>query len=89
MNVYNSVMGKAPHIRLNITLPEATVVLLESVADKGSRSALIDSAIKKHIGDIKRQRLKERLKAGAIDRAERDREIAEEWAGLEDNLWQD
>ena len=82
-------MGKTSHKRLNITLPEETVALLESVAGKGDRSSFIDVAIRRHIGEIKKQGLKQRLKVGALARAERDRAIAAEWAILEDDLWQD
>ena len=77
------------HKRINITLPESTVVLLESIADKGSRSTFIDAAIRKHIKDIKMDGLREGLKAGAIANAERDLAMAEEWFPLEEELWKD
>ena len=82
-------MSKTSHIRLNITLPEETVTLLESVAGRGSRSSFIDTAIKRHVSEIRKEGLTERLKTGAIDRAERDRGIAADWENLEDDLWQD
>ena len=82
-------MRKATHVRINITLPEETISLLESVADKGSRSAFIDEAIRRKVGELKKAGLRERLKAGAIDRADRDLALAHEWAELEDDLWQE
>jgi len=63
--------------------------MLEAVAEKGSRSSLIDEAIKKHVRELQKARLRSRLKRGAIDRAERDAGIAGEWAYLEEDLWQE
>lgn len=82
-------MKSVPHKRINITLPEKTVALLESVADKGSRSSLIDTAIRKHVSELKKGELRARLKEGALRRAERDLSTAAEWSDLEDGLWQD
>lgn len=88
-NVYTQIMKNVLHKRLNITLPESTVTLLETVADKGERSTFIDAAIKKHVSDIRKQRLREQIKAGSIANAERDLEIAREWFDLEEELWRD
>lgn len=88
-NVYRELMSRISHVRINITLPEDTIALLESVADKGSRSSFIDMAIRKHISELKKKGLRSRLKAGAIEREERDLAIAADWSELEDNLWQE
>ena len=89
-SVYNlSVMKQAAHKRINITLPESTVTLLESVADKGSRSTFIDTAIRIHASNLQKETLSERIKEGAIARAERNLKMAEEWFHLEEELWQD
>ena len=82
------VMKKNSYRRINITLPESTVALLETVADKGSRSTFIDQAIQTHVKSIKQNNLRERLKEGAIVRADRDRELANEWFPVEEELWQ-
>ncbi len=82
-------MKKIAYKRINITLPESTVVMLESVADNGRRSTFIDSAIRKHIHEIKKQELRERIKEGSIANAERDLEMAREWFDLEEELWRD
>ena len=76
-------MKGTAHKRINITLPESTVALLESIADKGSRSTFIDVAIKSHIKQIKQESLRESLKAGAIARGQRDLLLAEEWFDLD------
>jgi CopG family transcriptional regulator / antitoxin EndoAI len=86
--VYHQNMKKAAHKRINITLPEATVAMLEEVADKGSRSTFIDDAIKTQVKSLKQQNLRDQLKEGAIARAERNLQMAKEWSHLEDEVWQ-
>lgn len=81
-------MKKTAHKRINITLPESTVALLESVADKGNRSSLIDDAVKLYVKNLKEKTLKQQLKEGAIARAERNLQMAQEWSHLEDEVWQ-
>lgn len=78
---------KVTHKRLNITLPESTVALLESVANKGERSNFIDTAIREYIRLGRRNDLRHRIKDGAIARSERDTRMAEEWFELENELW--
>jgi CopG family transcriptional regulator/antitoxin EndoAI len=78
---------KNVHKRINITLPESTVTLLETVAGKGERSNFIDNAIRAYIKQTKQKSLRERLKEGAIVRSQRDLEIADEWFEIEEELW--
>lgn len=87
-DVYNGRM-KTSHKRINITLPAATVAMLEQAADKGSRSNFIDAAIRKHVSETRKQNLREEIKAGAIANAERDLEIAKEWFEIDTELWPD
>ncbi|MGH9949807.1 MAG: hypothetical protein ACRD6X_21785 [Pyrinomonadaceae bacterium] len=82
-------MKKTAHRRINITLPESTVAILETVADKGERSTFIDVAIRKHIHEVKAAQMREAIKAGAIANAERDLAMAEEWFPLEEEMWKD
>jgi CopG family transcriptional regulator/antitoxin EndoAI len=65
--------------RLNITLPEQTVRLMDRVAGKGQRSRLIAQAVHRYIEQQGRTRLRKRLEEGARARAERDLRLAEEW----------
>ena len=81
-------MKKVIHKRLNITLPESTIALLETVAEKGERSIFIDVAIKNYIKQIRQESLRENLKKGAITRSQRDLSVAEEWFDVEEELWQ-
>ncbi len=74
--------------RLNITLPESTVALLETVANKGERSTFIDNAIKAYIKQTRRESLRNSLKEGAIARSERDLNLADEWFEIDEELWQ-
>lgn len=81
-------MKRNAYKRLNITLPESTVALLETVADKGERSIFIDTAIKSYIKQTKQKTLRESLKTGAIARSRRDLSLTEEWFDVEEELWQ-
>jgi len=87
-SVYSRRMKRTTHKRINITLPESTVAMLESVADKGGRSRVIDDAVRLYVKNLKEKRLKQQLKEGAIARAERNLQMAQEWAHLEDEVWQ-
>jgi CopG family transcriptional regulator / antitoxin EndoAI len=82
-------MKRSSYRRINITLPESTVAMLETIVDKGSRSTFIDEAIKDRAKRLKQQSVRELLKEGAIVHRERDLEIAREWFHLEEELWQD
>ena len=79
---------KTVHKRINITLPESTVALLETIANKGERSTFIDKAINTYIKQSKQDSLREQLKEGAIVRSERDANLADEWFEIEEELWQ-
>lgn len=73
--------------RLNITLPHDTVRLLDRVSPAGERSRMIDEAVRWFIAEKGKQRLRERVKEGAIARAERDLELTAEWFSLEEEAW--
>lgn len=82
-------MKKTAHRRINITLPESTFDILETVADKGSRSTFINMAIKSHAESLQKKSLRKRVEEGAIARSERNLKMAEEWFHLEEELWHD
>ena len=69
--------------RLNISLPERTVDLIDRVAGKRRRSALINRAVVRYIQEESRVNLEERIADGARVRAERDLRLAEEWFPVE------
>ena len=76
------------HRRINVTLPEETVRLIDRVAERGDRSRLIDQAVKYFVAVARRKNLRNRLKEGAIRRAERDLLLSQEWFPLEEEAWQ-
>jgi CopG family transcriptional regulator/antitoxin EndoAI len=69
--------------RLNITLPEKTVELVDQVAPRGDRSRVIAEAIRHYVTKARRTELKRRLKEGAVQRAERDKLPVAEWSDLD------
>jgi CopG family transcriptional regulator/antitoxin EndoAI len=73
--------------RVNITLPEETVRLLDHVAKRGDRSRLIDQAVRSYIRAEGRARLRKLLREGARQRAERDLRLAEEWFPVDEEPW--
>jgi len=77
------------HCRINVTLPEETLRLIDHVSEKGERSRLINEAVKHYIQETGRANLRELLKKGAQHRAERDRRLAEEWLLLDEGAWQE
>jgi len=71
--------------RLNITLPEETVRLINRVAKRGQRSRLINQAVHRYVKEEGRAAIRRRLEEGARRRANRDLRIAEEWFALEED----
>lgn len=74
--------------RVNVTLPEETLRLIDRVARKGDRSRLIDRAVKHYVKAVGRENLRDRIKQGAMAEAELDLALAEEWFPLEEEAWQ-
>ena len=77
------------HRRINISLPEETLALIDRVAKLGDRSRFIDEAIKHYVQEVGRSKLRKQLQEGALRRAKRDLALAEEWFGLDEDVWQD
>ena len=65
--------------RINITLPNTTIQLLDNVAQKGARSSFVDKAVRFYVEGVGQVNLKKQLQEGALARSERDLSIAEEW----------
>ncbi|MBK5291224.1 MAG: hypothetical protein JJE04_06055 [Acidobacteriia bacterium] len=74
--------------RIHVILPTATLAVLDKVAAKGNRSALIDRAIRYYVRTQSQQHLRERLKQEALANAGRDLQMAAEWFPLEEHAWQ-
>jgi CopG family transcriptional regulator / antitoxin EndoAI len=75
--------------RLNVTLPERTVALMDRVAGKGQRSRLIAEAVERYVEEEGRAKLRKRLREGAEARAGRDLQLAEEWYALDEEAQPD
>lgn len=75
------------HRRINITLPEETVRLMDRVSRRGDRSRLINEAVRRYVREVGRARLREQLKSGYIQGAKRDRHLVEEWFSIDEETW--
>jgi CopG family transcriptional regulator/antitoxin EndoAI len=84
----NHAKSRPMNKRINVILPAATAAILDKVAAKGNRSALIDRAIRHYVETRSRQSLRERLRQEALTNAERDLGMAAEWFPLEEEAWQ-
>ena len=73
--------------RLNISLPEETVELLDRIAVKGNRSHIIAEAVTRYVAEMGKARLRKLMKERAVKRADLDLEIAEEWFPVDQETW--
>jgi hypothetical protein len=71
--------------RINVSLSEEAVRLLDRLAPKGDRSRFLDELVKRTARD--RTALRALLKERAIKRADLDRQVAAEWDPLADEVW--
>jgi len=62
--------------RLNITLPEQTVRLMDRVAGKGRRSSLIDRAVRRYVQEETRANLRKQLAESYQANAQSDLQLA-------------
>ncbi len=81
--------GRTASRRLNISLPEETVRLLERVAAKGKRSHIIAEAVTRYVTDIGKARLRKLMKERARKHGDLDLRIAEEWFPIDQEAWDD
>ena len=73
--------------RINVSLPEETVRLMDRVAKKGSRSRLIDVAIRRYVKSVGKARLKTELEIGYRTLAKSSLKMAEEWFPVDEQAW--
>ncbi|MSO57356.1 MAG: hypothetical protein EXQ55_10640 [Acidobacteria bacterium] len=74
--------------RLNITLPQQTVRLMDRVAGKGRRSSLIDRAVRRFVKEETRANLRKQLAKSYQANASFDLQLAEEWFPVEQEAWE-
>ena len=78
------------HRRINITLPDETIELIDRVIKKGDspeerlrdRSRFINEAVEYYIAQKALVNIREQLKEGAIQRAKRDLELVKFWGDV-------
>lgn len=75
------------HKRVDITLPEDTIRLIDRVTEKGDRSRLINEAVRHYFEALSRENIRRKLKEGAIARTNRDLKLAREWFLFEEKTW--
>ena len=80
--------------QLQITLPEDTVTLINQWIENSDfpeqeRDRLINEAIKWYVTHKQQNSLREQLQQGAIRRAKRDLNLAQEWFDLEEEKCQE
>ena len=90
---YRSIMNKfsiqsSKFHRINVTLPQETVYLLNNVSEKGDRSRLINNAVRFYVNEIGKINIKKQLREGSIKRKERDIALAKDWLHVESEIWQ-
>jgi CopG family transcriptional regulator/antitoxin EndoAI len=75
------------HRRINVTLPNETIQLIDQIVPKGDRSSFINEAVRYYIAQNSKTKLRKQLEEGAISRASRDINLAEAWFDLEEEAW--
>ena len=74
--------------RINVLLPETTILVLDRVATKGTRSRLVSDAVLYYIRERGKENLREQLKGGYMANAAENLKIAAEWFPIEEQAWQ-
>ena len=75
------------HKRVNVTLPDETIQLIDRSASRGNRSRFIDEAVRHFVRSHGGTQLRRLLEEGAERRAARDLAIAEEWFPVDKDAW--
>lgn len=73
--------------RINISLPEETVKLIDRVASKGSRSRLIEAAVRHYVKAMGKARLERKLAEGYRKLSQSGLDIATEWFPSDEDAW--
>ena len=78
-----SILTTQTYKRVNITLPAQTLKRLRHVSPERSRSRFIAEAIDFYLKEKQRSEVRVLLQDGALQRAKRDRTLAENWFTLD------
>ena len=74
--------------RINISLPEETVRLIDRLTSKGNRSRLIEAAVGHYVRSLGKTRLRRKLTQGYRKLSQSSLEIAAEWFPADEDAWQ-
>jgi CopG family transcriptional regulator / antitoxin EndoAI len=74
---------------VNIQLSDEIFYLLDELSPLGDRSSVVTAAIQHYVQFLQKENLREQVKAGAIERSDRDRQLTEDWFTLEEEICQD
>lgn len=74
---------KTSYKRINISLSEDSLSLLNRVAPRGQKSRVISEALEYYVQNKGKESLRRQIIEGAQARAQRDLSLAEEWFDLE------
>jgi hypothetical protein len=74
--------------RLNIVLPETTVRTIARLAKPGERSRFIDRAVRHYVATQSTEALRAQLEQTAVRDRDLDREVAEDWLAVDQEIWQ-
>ncbi len=69
---------------ISIYLPDDTLVEIDKLFPQADLSLFISEAIQFYISEANKKALRDRIKEGAIARAERDLALAQEWFVLDE-----
>ena len=72
------------HQRINVTLPEDTIRMLDRLTKKRDRSRFIDTAVRRYVKEVGRKNLRQQMKVGANRDAEFDLGLAEDWFQIDE-----
>jgi CopG family transcriptional regulator / antitoxin EndoAI len=74
---------------VNIQLSDEIFYLIDELSPNGDRSSVVTAAIQHYVQFLQKENLREQVKAGAIERSDRDRQMTEDWFTLEEEICQD
>lgn len=84
----NSKEKTVQHKRVNVSLPQDTLQLLDRLVEKGNRSAFLNRAVRFYVNEVGRANLRKELRRGALVRASRDLSLTQEWFPIDEEVMQ-
>src|SRR3989442_11095253 len=73
--------------RINIVLPEATILTIDRMAKPGQRSRFINQAVQHFVANRSIEALRAQLERTAVRDQDLDREVAADWLAVDRESW--